>query len=418
MLAEIITIGDEILIGQIVDTNSAFIAKELNKIGVSVYQITSVQDEKLHILQALEDAKKRVQIVIVTGGLGPTKDDITKQVFCEFFNDTLVLDNTVLQHVEELFAKYITSTPISDINRKQAMVPSKATILQNQYGTAPGMWMVFDKTVFISLPGVPFEMKNLIKNAVLPKITSEFERPYILHKTLVTYGLGESAIADKIEDWENNLPSFIKLAYLPSLGRVRLRLSAKGKDFKLLEETVDAEMKKLQPLIGDIMYGFEDEETLEEVVAKLLTTRKMSLATAESCTGGRIAQQLTALPGASSYFKGSIVSYATETKIDVLKVPQEIIDTYSVVSAEVATAMAENVRRLLKSDFAIATTGNAGPTKGDSDADIGTVYIAIASDKRTMVEKFNMGNHRVRIVHKTVHKALELLQKEILKGPK
>ena len=418
MLAEIITIGDEILIGQIVDTNSAFIAKELNKIGVSVYQITSVQDEKLHILQALEDAKKRVQVVIVTGGLGPTKDDITKNVFCEFFKDTLVLDNTVLQHVEELFAKYITSTPISDINRKQAMVPSKATILQNEYGTAPGMWMVSDKTVFISLPGVPFEMKNLMKNVVLPKITSEFERPYIFHKTLVTYGLGESAIADKIEDWENNLPSFIKLAYLPSLGRVRLRLSAKGNDFKLLEETVDAEMKKLQPLIGDIMYGFEDEETLEEVVAKLLTSRKKSLATAESCTGGRIAQQLTAIPGASTYFKGSIVSYATETKIDVLKVPKEIIDSYSVVSAEVATAMAENVKRLLKSDFAIATTGNAGPTKGDSDADIGTVYIAIASDKKTMVEKFNMGNHRVRIVHKTVHKALELLQKEILKGPK
>lgn len=418
MLAEIITIGDEILIGQIVDTNSAFIAKELNKIGVGVYQITSVQDERIHILQALEDAKKRVQIVIVTGGLGPTKDDITKHVFCEFFNDTLVVDQGVLRHVEELFAKYITSTPISDINRKQALVPSKATVLKNEYGTAPGMWMSSEETVFISLPGVPFEMKSLLKNAVLPKITSDFERPHILHKTLVTYGLGESAIADKIEDWENSLPSFVKLAYLPSLGRVRLRLSAKGTDPRVLEETVDGEMKKLQPLIGDIMYGFEDEETLEEVVAKLFTRYKKSLATAESCTGGRIAQQLTALPGASAYFKGSIVSYATETKVEVLKVPQELIDQYSVVSAEVASAMAENVRQLLKSDFAIATTGNAGPTKGDSDADIGTVYIAIASPTGTKVEKFSMGNHRVRIVQKTVNKALELLQKEILEDLK
>lgn len=416
MLAEIITIGDEILIGQIVDTNSAFIAKELNKIGVAVYQITSVQDEREHILQALEDAKKRVQIVIVTGGLGPTKDDITKHVFCEFFNDTLISDEGVLQHVEELFAKYITSTPISDINRKQALVPSKATVLKNEYGTAPGMWMLSGETVFVSLPGVPFEMQNLMKNAVIPKITSEFKRPYIFHKTLVTYGLGESAIAAKIEDWENRLPSFIKLAYLPSLGRVRLRLSAKGADQKLLEETIEIEMKKLQPLIGDIMYGTEDEETLEEVVAQLLTEQKMTLATAESCTGGSIAQQLTALPGASAYFMGSVISYATDTKVEVLHVPREIIDAHSVVSAEVAKAMAENVRQLLKSDFAIATTGNAGPTKGDSDAEIGTVYIAIASPNGIKAEKFSMGNHRVRIVQKTVNKALELLQREILRG--
>ncbi len=411
--AEIITIGDEILIGQIVDSNSAFIAKELTKIGVSVYQITSVQDEKQHILQALDTARKRVQVVIVTGGLGPTKDDITKQVFCDFFGDTLVEDKDVLAHIEELFEKYITSTPISDTNRKQAMVPSKATVLKNAYGTAPGMWMTSGETAFVSLPGVPFEMKNLIKNAVIPKIIKEFKRPYILHKTLVTYGLGESAIADKLQDWENDLPSFVKLAYLPSLGRVRLRLTAKGSDKKLLEDTIEKEFEKLYPLIGDIMYGIEDEETLEEVVAKLLTEKKMTLATAESCTGGKIAQQLTALAGASAYFKGSIVSYATETKIDVLRVPRETIDRYSVVSAEVAQVMAENVKKMLKTDFAIATTGNAGPTKGDSDAEIGTVFIAIASSKGVFAQKFNMGNHRTRIVQKTVHKALEMLQKEV-----
>ncbi len=415
MFAEIITIGDEILIGQIVDTNSAFIAKELTKIGVSVYQITSVQDDREHILQALEEAKKRVKIVVVTGGLGPTKDDITKHVFCEFFHDTLVEDPDVLAHVEELFRKHITSTPISDINRRQALVPSKTTVLKNEYGTAPGMWMLSEETVFVSLPGVPFEMKNLIRNAVIPKIIEQFKRPFILHRTLVTYGLGESAIADKIEDWENSLPSFLKLAYLPSLGRVRLRLTGKGADLKVLEDNIENEFAKLNPLIGDILYGIEDEETLEEVVAKLLTERRMTLATAESCTGGRIAEQLTALSGASAYFKGSIVSYATETKVNILKVPSALIEKHSVVSAEVAKAMVENVRQLLKTDFAIATTGNAGPTKGDSDAEIGTVFIGIASPNGCFAEKFNMGNHRERIIQKTGNKALEMLQKEILK---
>ncbi len=415
MFAEIITIGDEILIGQIVDTNSVFIAKELNKIGVSVYQITSVQDDREHILQALADAKTRVQIVIVTGGLGPTKDDITKHTFCEYFKDTLVRNEAVLAHVEHLFEKYITTTKISEINRDQALILTKAEALHNAYGTAPGMWIMEDGVVYVSLPGVPFEMKNLMKDQVIPKLVSAFERPYILHKTLVTYGLGESAIAEKIEDWENSLPSFIKLAYLPNLGKVRLRLTAKGTDKDKIAEAVDAEMKKLYPLIGDIIFGFEDDENIEEVVAKLMVAKKFSLATAESCTGGKIAQRITALPGASAYFKGSVVSYATETKIEVLKVPQAVIDVHSVVSAEVAELMAQNVKKLLKTDFAIATTGNAGPTKGDSDAEVGTVYIAVASPKGVFSEKFMMGNHRERIVQKAVNKAFELLQKEILK---
>ncbi|CAM4255885.1 competence/damage-inducible protein A [Zobellia nedashkovskayae] len=415
MLAEIITIGDEILIGQIVDTNSVFIAKELNKIGVSVYQITSIQDDKEHILQALEDAKKRVQVVIITGGLGPTKDDITKHTLCEFFNDTLVEDAGVLAHVEELFKKYITSTPISDINRKQALVPSKATVLKNAFGTAPGMWIQEDGVAFVSLPGVPYEMKNLMTDKVIPRIITDFNRPFILHRTVVTYGLGESAIAEKIEDWENNLPAFIKLAYLPNLGKVRLRLSAKGPNKQELEDTIEAELKKLYPLIGDIIYGTEDEETLEQVVAKLFTEKRFTLSTAESFTGGKIAEQLTALPGASAYFKGSVVSYATEAKINILKVPSDVIEKYSVVSAEVAKEMAENVRHLFKTHYAIATTGNAGPTKGDSDAEIGTVFIAIASPNGVYAQEFNMGNHRERIVEKAVNKALELLQKEISK---
>ncbi len=415
MFAEIITIGDEILIGQIVDTNSAFISKELNRIGISVYQITSVQDERGHILKALAEAKNRAQLVIITGGLGPTKDDITKHTLCEFLGDTLVRDVSVLAHIEHLFEKYITTSAISEINRDQALIPSNSQALHNAYGTAPGMWIRDGETIFVALPGVPFEMKNLITNVVIPKVIAEFERPYIVHKTLVTYGMGESTIASRIESWETNLPSFIKLAYLPNLGKVRLRLTAKGRDSKLLEDAVEDEFKKLPKLIGDIMYGFEDEETIEEVVAKLFTHKQMSLATAESCTGGQIAQHITALSGASAYYKGSVVCYATETKIEVLKVDKRLIEKYSVVSKEVAEAMAVNVRTLLKTDFAVATTGNAGPTKGDSDADVGTVFIAIASPNGVFSEKFMMGNHRERIVQKSVNKAFELLQKEILK---
>ncbi|MFT6369318.1 MAG: nicotinamide-nucleotide amidase [Maribacter sp.] len=414
MLAEIITIGDEILIGQIVDTNSAFIGKELNKIGISVYQITSVQDEKEHILSALANARSKVDIVIVTGGLGPTKDDITKHTFCTFFNDVLVENKNVLAHVEMLFSKHI-STPISDLNRKQALLLSKAEVLHNAHGTAPGMWIHEADTTFISLPGVPFEMKNLMKAEVLPKLVAFYERPHIIHRTIVTYGLGESAIAQKIEIWEDELPPFVKLAYLPNLGKVRLRMTAKGADYNVLMAAIEAQHKKLLPLLGAIVYGTEDEETLEEVVAKLLIAKGLSLATAESFTGGKIASLLTAMPGASAYFKGSVVSYATETKIKVLNVPEKIIATYSVVSEQVAVAMASGVQELLKTDFAIATTGNAGPAKGDSDAAVGTVCIAIASPNGVVVEKFQMGTHRERIVQKSVNKAFELLQKEIVK---
>ncbi len=414
MQAEIITIGDEILIGQIVDTNSAIIARELNKIGVSVYQMTSVQDEREHILQVLREAEARVEVVIITGGLGPTKDDITKRTLCEYLQDSLVQDPGVLAHIEELFRKYI-STPISEVNRKQALVPSRAEVLHNAYGTAPGMWMKNNGTVFISLPGVQFEMKQLLIDKVIPKIGATFERPYILHKTIITYGLGESAIAERIEDWEDRLPSFVKLAYLPNLGKVRLRLSARGKSLEELRQAVQEATRELYTLIGDIIHGEEEEDTIEAGIAKLLTERKQSLAIAESFTGGRIAGQVTAIPGASAYFKGSIVSYATQLKVSLLKVPPGLIEKHSVVSKEVACAMAQNVQKIMNADFAVATTGNAGPAKGDSDADIGTVYIAIASPGAVIAEKFQMGNHRERIVQKSVHKAFEMLLKEILK---
>lgn len=415
MFADIITIGDEILIGQIIDTNSAFIAKELNKIGISVYQITSVQDDREHILKALEESRDHADIVIVTGGLGPTKDDITKHTFCEFFNDELVEDKKVLAHVENLFAKYISNTPISDLNRKQAWVPSKAKVLHNENGTAPGMWFYEDNTTFVSLPGVPFEMKHLIKEVVVPKLVDFYERPHIIHKTINTYGMGESAIAQKIEDWEDNLPKFIKLAYLPSLGKVRLRLTAKGKDYQTLLKGIDEASQKLFPLIGDIIQSTEEDEEIEAVIAGLLEKRGLTLATAESFTGGTIASRITSIPGASKYFKGSIVSYATEVKVNVLGVTQELVDEHSVVSEQVAMAMAKGVKNLMDTDFAIATTGNAGPSKGDSDAEVGTVFIGIASPSNIFALKLNMGSQRERIVQKSVNKAFELLKKEILK---
>ncbi|GGW44952.1 competence/damage-inducible protein A [Arenibacter certesii] len=414
MFAEIITIGDEILIGQIIDTNSAFIAQELNKIGVSVYQISSVQDDREHILQAIKEAESRSDVIIVTGGLGPTKDDITKHTLCEYFGDTLVENKAVLLHIEEIFKKFI-STPISDMNRKQAWVLSRAEVLHNEYGTAPGMWIHRNGKVVVSLPGVPFEMKNLITSGVIPKIIAEFKRPFIVHKTIITYGMGESAIAEILDPVEVELPAEVKLAYLPSLGSVRLRLTGKGPDKQRLINLIEVEANKIKVLLKDYIFGEDGGEPLEVIVANLLTRLKMTLGTAESFTGGRIAQKITSIPGASVYFKGSVVCYATQVKIEVLKVPQALVEQYSVVSAQVAKAMAMNLKELLKTDFAIATTGNAGPTKGDSDAEVGTVFIAIATPKEVVVEKFLMGSQRDRVVQKSVNKAFELLQKEISK---
>jgi nicotinamide-nucleotide amidase len=414
MLAEIITIGDEILIGQVVDTNSAYLASELHKIGVSVYQITSVQDERAHILEALREAEARADIVLLTGGLGPTKDDITKHTLCEYFGDHLVQDAQVLAHIEHLFKTYI-STPISDLNRRQAEVPSMATVLHNAYGTAPGMWLQGKKAVFVSMPGVPFEMKQLFQDQVRPRIVSTFTRPVLLHRTLITYGLGESAIAERLTDWEEALPAHMKLAYLPNLGKVRLRVSIKGTDLPSLESELRTQIQALKSFISDILFGEEDGEPLEETLRKLFTAKNATLATAESFTGGKIAAGLTSIPGASAYFKGSVVSYATEVKTGLLQVPEDLVSAHSVVSAPVAREMAENVRALLKTDFALATTGNAGPTKGDSDAPVGRVYIGIAGPQGSYAREFTMGKHRERIVQKSVHKALEMLQQEILK---
>ena len=416
MLAEIITIGDELLIGQVIDTNSAFIAKQLNKIGVSVYQITSIQDDKQHILNALADAENRVDIVICTGGLGPTKDDITKKTIAEYFNDTLVKNEAVLENIEDIWRQHVRSE-ILQVNRDQALIPSKSIPLMNKLGTAPGMWLEKDDKVFISLPGVPYEMKGLIDNEVIPKLKDKYNCPFILHKTMIVYGLGESALAARIEAWEDALPSHIKLAYLPNLGKMRLRLSTKGYDDDKLKRDVQIQIDSLIPLIKEEYAGLEDEDgSVEIVIAKQLTRLGNTLAIAESCTGGAVAERFTVHSGASAFFKGGVVTYSTQSKMNVLNVSKSDIETYSVVSSQVAESMAQNAQQLFQSDYAIATTGNAGPTKGDSNAEVGTVFIAIANKNGVYSQEFNFGNSRLKVINKAVNKALEMLQKEIFKN--
>jgi nicotinamide-nucleotide amidase len=413
MKAELITIGDEILIGQIVNTNSVFLAKVLNKIGIEIAQITSISDEPTAITKALDASSERAELVILTGGLGPTKDDITKHTLCSYFNDTLVENKEILAHIEEIFEKYVT-TPINDQNRQQALLPSKAKILKNQHGTASGMWFEKEGQVIISLPGVPFEMKALMTHEVLPALKDHFSRPFIIHKTVLTYGLGESAIAQRIEDWENALPQDIKLAYLPNLGRVRLRLSGKGEVEAELEQRIDSEIEKLLPLVKDIFVGFEDTSPFEEQIQTQFIDQQQTLAVAESCTGGEIAARLTKISGASAYFKGGAVVYHTQSKSEVLGVSEEIIRKHTVVSQEVAEAMAVQVRNKFGASVGLATTGNAGPSKGDSDAEVGTVWIAIATKERVLSEQFLFGKHRQRVVGKAVNKALEMVYKELI----
>lgn len=415
MIAEIITIGDEILIGQIVDTNSAYISQSLNKIGVSVRQITSVQDEREHLLESFASAKANADLVIITGGLGPTNDDITKHILCEFTHDSLIENKEVLAHIEYIFRTHLKRAPLPG-NLSQALVPAKAEILTNKAGTAPGMWLEKEGTVFVSLPGVPYEMKGLMENEVIPRLKERYSLPFILHKTLLTYGMGESLIANRIEDFENKLPIDIKLAYLPSLGSVRIRLSSKGMDQNEVTRKMEAQLAVLMPLVEDIFVGFEGEGAYEQVVAEQLVAHSKTLAIAESCTGGELVSRFTKHSGASRFLKGSSVTYATQSKVDILGVQESTIKAHSVVSAEVAAEMAVKVRKLYKSDIGISTTGNAGPSKGDADAPIGTVFIGIATSKGVVAHKFTMGTHRTRVIGKTVNKCLQLLQEEILKN--
>ena len=415
MKATIVTIGDEILIGQIIDTNSAFIAKSLDKIGIDIHESLSISDDRNHILETFKRLQNQVDLVVITGGLGPTKDDVTKKTFCDYFEDALIVNEEVLAHVTELIEGFY-KRPITQMNKDQALVPSKATVLPNKVGTAPGMWMQKENTVFVSLPGVPYEMKYLVENEIIPKVVKEYQRPYIIHQTILTYGQGESLVAERIETWENNLPEFIKLAYLPNPGRVRLRLSARGTEEEVLKKALAENVASLTKIIGDIIVGFDENETLEFVLGRLLTQKKMTISSAESCTGGKVAQMLTSVPGSSGYFKGSIVSYSKEAKMEVLKVAEETIQEFSVVSAEVAKEMALGVKKIMKTDYAIGITGNAGPTKDDTDKEVGTVFIALSTPTEIIVEEFNFGQPREKVIDRASNMAFEMLQKEILKN--
>lgn len=415
MKASIVTIGDEILIGQILDTNSQFIAKSLDKIGIEIKSILSISDDAEQIKHTFQSLQNEVDIVLITGGLGPTKDDLTKKVFCDYFEDTLIVNEEVLAHVTKIIEEYY-KRPISRINKDQALVPSTAIVLKNVNGTAPGMWMKKEDTVYVSLPGVPFEMKAIVLDELLPKIIKEYKRSVIIHQTIITFGQGESLIAERLEDWENNLPDTIKLAYLPSAGKVRLRLSARGDSEREIKDLLAESISQLLMVIGDIIIGMDEDETLEASVSNLMRANNLSLATAESCTGGKISQILTELGGASTFFKGAIVPYDTSIKIDVLGISSDLIKEHSVVSSAVARQMALSVQRMFKTDYAVSTTGNAGPSKGDSDAVLGTVFIAIATPKEVIVEEFNFGQPREKVIDRAVNQSLEMLRKEILKN--
>lgn len=413
MKAEIITIGDEILIGQIVDTNSAWMAEQFNIHGIEVYQITSVHDNHEHILEALNNAAEKVDLVIMTGGLGPTKDDITKKTLCEFFGSELVIHEPTLEHIKNRFVK--RNIDINKLNRDQALVPDNCTVLHNLLGTAPGLWFESNNTIFVSLPGVPFEMKYLVENEVLPRLVKTGKTKAIYHKTILTQGIPESMLAMKIEDFENNLPTNVKLAYLPSPMAVRLRLSATGTDKNELEKLVENEVAKLQQIIPDAIYGYGDE-TMAEAIGKLLLKAGKTLGVAESCTGGFISHLITSVPGCSAWYKGSVTAYANEVKKNVLGVQAETLEKFGAVSEQTACEMAAGVLKVLGADFAVATTGIAGPDGGTPDKPVGTVWIAVATEKSVSAQKIVFGDNRERNILRSGQTALQFLRKVILNG--
>lgn len=412
MKAEIITIGDELLIGQVIDTNSAWIGQELSLAGIQVKQISSVSDDPEHIVKALDEAQGRADIILITGGLGPTKDDLTKKTLRDYFKMEWRMDEKVLEDVTRMFASF--GREVTDINKLQAQVPEGCITLRNKNGTAPGMWFEQNGKVFVSMPGVPYEMKGIMTDTVLPMLREKFGLPVIIHKTVLTQGIGESMLAERIESWEDSLAAFgIKLAYLPSPSAVRLRLSVSGTDRAALQKNVDDKIAELLPMISDYVYGF-DEDTLEAVLGKLLREKKQSLSTAESCTGGMISHMITSVPGSSDYYIGSIISYANEAKMEEMNIPAGLIAQYGAVSEACVRAMAEGVRAKLKTDYAVSTSGIAGPGGGSEEKPVGTVWIAIAGPNGTFAKQFRFGDNRERNILRASITALAFLRKMVL----
>jgi len=409
MLAEIITIGDEILIGQIVDTNSAFIAQKLNAIGVRVKQISSVSDDRQHILNALAEAHQRADIILITGGLGPTKDDITKKTLAEYFGVGLIENKDALQNVENIFRRLRgVSETLLDVNRQQALVPENCEVILNANGTAPGMWFNYNGKIYMSMPGVPHEMMYLMEEAVIPKLKATFDLPFIIHKTILTAGEGESYLAEKIADIENDLPSYIKLAYLPKLGQVRLRLSGYGEDEALLKNEIESFAKRLVERVGRSVVAQEDI-ALEKAILNYMAEKELTLSTAESCTGGYIAHLITQHAGSSKVFFGGAVSYSYELKESILGVKNETLWQYGAVSQETVTEMVQGALLNFKSDYAVAVTGIAGPDGGTPEKPVGTVWIGVANAQKTITKKFQFGNKRIQNIERTAIAALNML---------
>lgn len=410
-LAEIITIGDELLIGQVIDTNSAWMGQKLNSIGVKVKQITSVSDDAEHIIAALTEARKRADLIFITGGLGPTKDDITKITLCRYFNTSLRFDEKSFEVITEIFKA--RGRGVTDTNRKQAEVPSNCEVLLNKWGTAPGMWFDDEGKVFVSMPGVPYEMKGIMENEVLPRLIDKFKLPPIQHRTILTQGIGESNLSDLISSWEDKLPPYMKLAYLPSPGMVRLRISANGTNESALRSEMESEVKKLISIAGEYIYGFE-EEKLESIIGELLRQQGKTLSTAESCTGGYIAHKITTIPGSSDYYIGSVIAYANRIKEKFLDVDPNIFEVHGAVSEQAVKAMAAHVKEKFGTDYSIACSGIAGPGGGTEEKPVGTVWLALATPEQVITRKFLLGRVRERVIMEASQHALNLLRKALV----
>lgn len=410
MFAEIITIGDELLIGQVVDTNSAWMGKELNKIGVEVLRITSVRDREEEIVEAIDGAMKRVNAILVTGGLGPTKDDITKQTLCRYFHTRLVFDEAVYENVKRVLGGKI---PMNELNRSQAMVPENCVVINNPVGSASISWFERDGKVLVSMPGVPQEMMAVMRESVLPKLREKFDTDVIIHRTFSVQRYPESVLAEKLASWESSLPDCIKLAYLPKLGVIRLRLTARGKEREKLEEELDRESRKLERILGDDIFS-EEDMPLEVIVGELLKSRKLTVSTAESCTGGNIAARLTSIAGSSEYFKGSVVAYSNEVKMNLLHVQPETLSEHGAVSENTVIEMVKGAMKTLKTDCAIATSGIAGLGGGSPEKPVGTVWIAVGykNEIRTYKQETNRG--RAMNIERAVNNALIML-KDLIK---
>jgi len=410
LFAEIISIGDELLIGQVVNTNASWMAAELNKNGIKVIQISSVSDDGVHIRTALDEAFQRAHIVLMTGGLGPTKDDITKHVLAGYFQSGMVFHQPTFEHIQALFG--IRNYPLTDVNRLQAEIPEKCIPLKNLHGTAPGMWFEREGKVAVSMPGVPFEMKTLMTEEIIPRLKEKFKLGHIYHKTIMTHGMGESALAARIESWESALPATMKLAYLPQPGIVRLRLSVSGDQSEELKEAVHQQCRKLAQLIPELIFGYDDI-LMEEVVGNYLKNNGKTMSAAESCTGGYLSHLVTAIPGSSAYFNGSVVSYSNAAKHQLLGVPEELIEQFGAVSQQVVELMATGARQRFSTDYALAVSGIAGPDGGTPDKPVGTVWIALASEHGVQSHLFYFGEHRGRNIRRSALAALNMLRLEL-----